>query len=313
MIYGMVCTLGIVRVQNLPIESVFSIVEHLNGSELFNKIYVLVNRDPIERIAWPVDIVQNCSYCTFTLPESCLCVMCESTDHHQWNYVGDKDGDTTFQTPYTSAIVDRASVLIHESIIQLTDPSLGRKLMFCLTRPPGHHACTGKKLGFCHKKFAIEAADYAHSCGMRIVILDIDAHHGDSTEAELMTREWGYYVSLHAFGANIYPGTGEHSSERVLNIPLPASTDSQEWISAYRDTASPWIREKRPDLLILSSGFDGHKDDSLVPLALTEDSYRFVGDDLSTLGIPVLAILEGGYHIPVLGRCVEAIIKPFLK
>ncbi len=186
-----------------------------------------------------------------------------------------------------------------------------RGFTFVLTRPPGHHACEGKRLGFCHHNFAIDALDTAHELGKKAIILDIDAHHGDGTEAELLKRSYGHYISLHAFGKNIYPGTGGSSSDRILNIPLAPETGDIEWLGAYDAQAAPWIAREAPDIVILSAGFDAHAEDSLVPLRLSTDAYTGLSRRLKALGIPVLAVLEGGYCLSVLADCAHALVSAF--
>lgn len=185
-------------------------------------------------------------------------------------------------------------------------------MTFALTRPPGHHACSGKRVGFCHRNFAIEALDVAQRLEKTALILDIDAHHGDGTEAEIKKRGYGYYCSLHAFGPNIYPGTGSSSTDQCLNISLSPETGDMEWTSALTAFAGPWIRSVQPDVIILSCGFDAHANDSLVPLYLTSEAYKSCSKFLKGLNVPILAILEGGYNTPVLGPCVSAILSSYL-
>lgn len=223
-----------------------------------------------------------------------------------WTYCQDKDGDTTYMTPYTKEIVERAGQMTKDAVASV------KGFTFILTRPPGHHACSGKRLGFCHHNFAIDALDAANALGKTAVILDIDAHHGDGTEEELLKRPYGSYVSLHAFGKNIYPGTGATSSDRVLNILLGSTTGDAEWLSAYDAQVTPWITSAAPDIIILSAGFDAHAEDTLIPLQLTSVAYRELSKRLKSLGIPVIAVLEGGYHLPVLADCAEALVSAFL-
>jgi acetoin utilization deacetylase AcuC-like enzyme len=180
-----------------------------------------------------------------------------------------------------------------------------------LTRPPGHHACSGKRVGFCHRNFAIDALKTAFDIGKNALILDIDAHHGDGTEKEILSLGYGHYCSLHAFGPNIYPGTGFTSSERCLNIPLAPSTGDSEWMIAL-DGAASWIKKQVPDLIILSCGFDAHAEDSLVPLKITEQSFKYCSKMLKDFGVPIVSILEGGYQLDVLGPCVSAVLSAFL-
>ena len=257
---------------------------------------------------WQVSKI-NCSACTFTIDSnSTRCIVCGTPVTNLWKYVGQIDGDTTYETPYTTTILDRASKIIQNGI----DSISAHKMVFCLTRPPGHHSCENKRAGFCHKNFAIEALDYIHSLHKSALILDIDAHHGDGTEEEIKKRPYGTFISIHGFGKNIYPGTGNASSERILNIPLPPTTNSEEWLNAFTTSAIPKINQVAPDIIILSCGLDGHRQDNMMPLQLTSKTYETFGNILSKLNIPVLSILEGGYHIPVLGECVENIIKSFI-
>jgi len=226
-----------------------------------------------------------------------------------WSYVQDKDGDTTYQTPYTALIVERAAQMVRQHMVEICK-GLGR-FRFILSRPPGHHACTDTRVGFCHHNFAIDALDTAFRKGKRAVILDIDAHHGDGTETEIRRRGYGNYCSIHAFGPTIYPGTGLESDDVALNLPLPAKSGDAEWCAALA-IAITWIKKKKVDLVILSCGFDGHTEDTVVPLHLTSQAYRSCSMALHSLALPVLAILEGGYHIPVLGECVDAILSRFI-
>jgi acetoin utilization deacetylase AcuC-like enzyme len=248
----------------------------------------------------------NCSFCTMPL-EGERCFTCGSPKTHMWSYCRDKDGDTTYMTPYTNEIVQRASEMVKAAVV-----SGVKGFTFVLTRPPGHHACSGKRMGFCHHNFAIDVLDSARALGKTAVILDIDAHHGDGTEEELLKRSYGSYISLHGFGKHIYPGTGATSSERILNIPLPAETTDADWLSAYDVQANPWILGVAPDMIILSAGFDAHAEDIIAPLRLSTYAYTGLSQRLKSLGIPVLAVLEGGYHIPVLADCAVALVSAFL-
>ena len=279
---------------------------------LWKKCYIDwdILEDPLPVIPHSSEL-RNCSACTSPLNGSDFCEICYSVTKDVWSYVQDKEGDTTYQTPYTALIVERASQLVKTHVVNLCQGKGSREFRFILSRPPGHHACSDHRVGFCHRNFAIDALDTAYAAGKRAVILDIDAHHGDGTEAEIRLRNYGNYCSIHAFGPNIYPGTGMVSDDVALNLHLPASSGDAEWC-AMMSLATSWIKEKSAELVILSCGFDGHAADTIVPLHLTVQSYRSCSMALYSLGIPVLAILEGGYHIPVLGECVEAILSRFI-
>jgi acetoin utilization deacetylase AcuC-like enzyme len=323
-------------------DRVTAIVQHLRGIE---GIEWHIMDDPVSPKVWSPSVGRNCAACTFDIGgyveeeereerereeeggeeedsedgEGCKCCkgykgcpMCGTVTTDAWNYVHDKEGDTTYQSPYTATIVERAATIVRREMAALLCAG-GPRMSFALTRPPGHHACGGQRVGFCHRNFAIDALDVAHAAGKTALILDIDAHHGDGTETEIMKRTYGYYCSLHAFGPNIYPGTGATSTDRCLNIPLAAKCGDAEWTAALLEQAGPWIRSCSVDVIILSCGFDAHAADDLVPLHLSVESYRCCSRFVRNLGIPVLAILEGGYHVPTLGSCVLSMMEAFLS
>lgn len=290
-------------------ERVKVIVDHLRATEGID--WHILNRTVVKK-TWSHYPPLNCSACTSPLDKGqIICPICFSTNTYAWNYVGDKQGDTTYQTPYTAVIVERAAQIVKNEMKRICSMR-GASMTFALTRPPGHHACSGRRVGFCHRNFAIDALEVAHRLGKTALILDIDAHHGNGTETEIKKRGYGYYCSLHAFGPNIYPGTGSYSTDQCLNIALAPASQDVDWTSALTAFAGPWIRSKEPDVIILSCGFDAHTDDSLVPLHVTSESYKSCSQFLKKLNVPVLAILEGGYHLPVLGSCVSAILSSYL-
>jgi acetoin utilization deacetylase AcuC-like enzyme len=234
--------------------------------------------------------------------------MCGSQSNREWCYIEQIKGDTTYKTPYTPEIVARAQSMIERAA------AINRRFTFCLTRPPGHHACESRIAGFCHENFAIKALDcfwlkHRKNC----VILDIDAHYGDGTAAEIEQRPFGSFVSLHGFGAGVYPGTGASlKSDRILSLPLhPKATDA-EYLQILEAEAIPFIVAKKPDILLVSAGFDGHVADTMAPLALTTQGYCEIGKRLASLHIPVFAVLEGGYNLATLGESVSAFVSAFI-
>ena len=198
-------------------------------------------------------------------------------------------------------------------ILQAAEGAMGRKLTLCLSRPPGHHACSDKKRkGFCHVNFIINALDFFHERGLRAVVVDIDAHHGDGTEHDILQREYGYYASIHGFGPNVYPGTGASSSDRILNLPLSKDTGESEWFEAWNQKLIPFVKSIEPNIILLSCGLDAHENDLLAPLNLTTKSYNKIGKDLKSLNVPIFSVLEGGYCLPVLGESMMQLVTPFL-
>jgi len=183
---------------------------------------------------------------------------------------------------------------------------------FCAVRPPGHHAEREHPMGFClFNNIAVGArhAQRAHGAG-RIAILDWDVHHGNGTQHLFEADPSVFYVSLHQYP--FYPGTGarsEHGRGRgegfTLNVPLPAGTGEERYLEAIEGEILPALERFGPNLLMISAGFDAHRDDPLGGMRLTEDSFaRFTA--LVKDVAPVVSVLEGGYDLQALARSVEA-------
>lgn len=237
--------------------------------------------------------------------------MCGNKNTLEWCYVNQIDGDTTYISPYTENVLKRMSHMIRKAIQQQI--IIKNNFTLCLTRPPGHHACTNHIAGFCHKNFAIEALDYLTNIyNKKCLILDIDAHYGDGTVNELMKRDYGKYVSIHGYGPNVYPGTGEYLiNDRICSLPLSSNATSDVWLDNFKTYALLYIMKSECEIIILSAGFDGHKDDKIAPLNLDIELYYNLGKCLKEIKIPVFGVLEGGYELSVLGKSVSALINGF--
>lgn len=191
---------------------------------------------------------------------------------------------------------------------------------FCAVRPPGHHAEPDTAMGFClFNNVAIAAAHALASHGLkRVAIVDFDVHHGNGTQAAFRRNPAVLYVSTHQYPW--YPGTGsakETGVGNLVNIPLPAGTGSAAYRKAVTDVALPAIDNFRPELVLISAGFDAHRDDPLADLALTEDDYGWITAELVKLADHhacgrVVSALEGGYDLNALGRSVAAHVRELL-
>ncbi len=203
---------------------------------------------------------------------------------------------------------------------------------FCATRPPGHHAEYDRAMGFCFVNHAFLAAvtliDGAHDTqhdeqqhpAPKVAIIDFDVHHGNGT-ADLTRRraESGLrdvlYISSHEHP--LYPGTGIPAIDGdahgcVLDLPYPAAMESSDFIALYERSVLPALLRFAPDYLVVSAGFDAHRDDPLSTARLNEDTFAAITTMLKNLRKPILSILEGGYNLEALENSVQAHIEALL-
>ncbi len=192
---------------------------------------------------------------------------------------------------------------------------------FCATRPPGHHAEPERAMGFCLFNNIFIAARYAQQqCGYKkIAIIDFDVHHGNGTDAMARRAENILYISSHQ--APFYPGTGNPAHDaagKTLNIELAAGNGSETFRKIYEDTVFPALHNFAPDFVMISAGFDAHKDDPLAQINLTEDDFSWVTDQLCEIakkycGGKVLSVLEGGYNLDALKSSCAAHLNALQK
>lgn len=164
---------------------------------------------------------------------------------------------------------------------------------FSLMRPPGHHATRDRAMGFCYfSHIAIAALDALENGAERVAIWDFDAHHGNGTEDIVAGNSRVEFASIHQFPG--YPGTGTRSFGNIHNYPVPPMGPRNEHVAEVRRALDQLIAFK-PELLLVSAGFDAYRGDPITEMTLETEDFILFGQWLRETGIPSGAILEGGY------------------
>lgn len=189
---------------------------------------------------------------------------------------------------------------------------------FAAIRPPGHHAETATPMGFCLFGTVAIAAKRAldHHGLSRVAVLDFDVHHGNGTQDLLQHEPRALFVSSHQFP--LWPGTGRAEETgrhgNILNLPLPPGTEGPAFRQAWEEIVFPRVAAFDPQLILVSAGFDAHRDDPLAQLNLTEADFSWITHRICDLadrhaGGRVVSVLEGGYNLDALAASTAAHIR----
>jgi acetoin utilization deacetylase AcuC-like enzyme len=193
---------------------------------------------------------------------------------------------------------------------------------FCLVRPPGHHATPTHGMGFCLVNSIAVAAAHALGRGLeRVAIVDWDVHHGNGTQDAFYTTDRVFFCSIHQ--SPLYPGTGladERGEGRgegtTLNLPLRPGGDDNTYRLVFAEQVEPAIRAYRPELILVSAGFDAHARDPLANMRLSEAGFAWLASRVLALATELsdgrlVALLEGGYDLDALAASVVATLRAF--
>jgi acetoin utilization deacetylase AcuC-like enzyme len=222
------------------------------------------------------------------------------------------DGDTTMN-PFTYPAALRAA----GAVVMAVDLVMAGKVenAFCNIRPPGHHAEKAQAMGFCiFNNIAVGAAHALAAHGLsRMAIADFDVHHGNGTEHAFHDNPRVMLCST--FQHPFYPYVGANSgNDHIINVPLAAGAGSLEFREAVTNLWLPALEKFQPELLLISAGFDAHREDDMAMLRLVDADYGWVTKQLKGVAERhchkrIVSALEGGYELHALGRSAMAHIK----
>lgn len=229
------------------------------------------------------------------------------------------DGDT-FLSPGSLDAAFRAA----GAVVRGVDMVLGGEVQnaFAAVRPPGHHAETDTAMGFCLFGNAALAAKHAldHHGLSRVAVVDFDVHHGNGTQDLLWDEPRALVVTSQQMP--LWPGSGRADEDgahgQILNLPLPPASGRAEMQAAYEQQAFPRLRAFRPELVIISAGFDAHQDDPLANLNWSTTDFAWLTAQLCALaaehcGGRIVSTLEGGYDLNALAAAARAHVEELIR
>jgi acetoin utilization deacetylase AcuC-like enzyme len=230
------------------------------------------------------------------------------------------DGDTVMSEGSWEAVM-RAVGAGLEAVDKVMDPNSGIKNAFCQVRPPGHHAEAERAMGFCFFNSIAVAAHYARKKhgAERVAVIDFDVHHGNGTQDIFWSDKDMLYASTHQMP--LYPGSGalgETGVGNIWNAPMRAGDTGDKFKEAVQSRILPALHNFAPDLVLISAGFDAHKDDPLANMKLVEADFLWVTEELAKVAGRhcngrLVSMLEGGYDLTALARSAAVHVKALMN
>src|ERR1700753_2040993 len=225
------------------------------------------------------------------------------------------DPDTAMN-PYSLAAAQRAA---GAGVMAVDEVMAGRSVnAFCAVRPCGHHATQRRSMGFClFNNIGVAAAYALEKRGLeRVAIIDFDVHHGNGTEDMFSDASWQDRVLMASFFQHpFYPGSGTRDpAPNMVNVPVSAGSDGSGAEQVFQQHWNPAVEKFKPQMILISAGFDAHREDLLGGLALEDDDYAWMTRELMNVaqkhsGGRIVSMLEGGYNLAALGRSAVAHVK----
>ena len=229
-------------------------------------------------------------------------------------------GDLDPDTPVVPASWEAALLAAGAGLVAVDALTAGAAdAAFCAVRPPGHHATPHLSMGFCVLNNVAVTARTLADAGERVAILDVDAHHGNGTQDAFWSDPRVLFVSWHQ--SPLYPGSGrlddvggEGAEGTTLNFPMPPGSTGDHYRRLIDDVVAPALEAFDASWVLISAGFDAHRDDPLTSLGLTSGDYADILLDLLQLAPAhrTITFLEGGYDLAALGRCSAATVGALL-
>jgi acetoin utilization deacetylase AcuC-like enzyme len=279
-------------------ERLVSILNHLKNSELWEKlIHIKPRKADYEDIA----LAHARSYI-------------EKIKNFGVGYL---DGDTFMSENSLEAALYAVGALI-EAIERCKSNKIHKA--FCAVRPPGHHAEANRAMGFCIFNNIAVGARYAQKIGYkRVFIIDFDVHHGNGTQHIFEEDNTVFYFSTHQYPH--YPGTGRDSERGrgkgegfTYNVTMQAGSGDKDYLHVYHDILPGLIKNFKPDMVLVSAGYDIRKEDPLASIRISNEGIRgMVQNILSSTDKPIIFALEGGYNLDALGESVKITIEEMMN